>query len=134
MSGEVVHKLINENITFQYMDGDENSLWSLLLVLGLIVSLKDQYRIVSNRESGRGRYDIALYLVHEDTDAFIMEFKVLDERREKSLEETAQNELSQIEDRQYEADLLAAGIPKERIYKLGFAFCNKEVMVVEAHV
>ena len=52
MSGEVVHKLINENITFQYMDGDENSLWSLLLVLGLIVSLKDQYRIVSNRESG----------------------------------------------------------------------------------
>lgn len=36
MSGEVVHKLINENITFQYMDGDENSLWSLLLAIGYI--------------------------------------------------------------------------------------------------
>ena len=36
MSGEVVHKLINKNITFQYMDGDENSLWSLLLAIGYI--------------------------------------------------------------------------------------------------
>lgn len=53
------------------------------LVLGLIVSLKDRYRIVSNRESGRGRYDIALYPKQEDLDAFIMEFKVCDERTEK---------------------------------------------------
>lgn len=36
MSGEKVHKKINENITFQYLDGDENSLWSLLLSVGYI--------------------------------------------------------------------------------------------------
>ena len=53
------------------------------LVLGLIVSLKDRYRIVSNRESGRGRYDIAIYPLQESLDAYIMEFKVSDERREK---------------------------------------------------
>lgn len=29
-------KEINENITFQYLDGDENSLWSLLLSVGYI--------------------------------------------------------------------------------------------------
>lgn len=102
------------------------------LVLGLIVSLKDRYRIVSNRESGRGRYDIAMYPKREDDDAFLLEFKVLDEKKEKSLEETATNALKQIEERAYEADLLAEGIPKERIYKMGFAFKGKDVLVVEA--
>ncbi len=225
MSGKPVHKRINEDITFQYLDGDENSLWSLLLavgyikaenvvkdreitecdvlvtnqevmgmfeyeivsmffngyseyprfteallghkmesvndilndiayssmsyfdtgkkaadkapenfyhgfVLGLIVSLKDRYRIVSNRESGRGRYDIAMYPLRDNDDAFILEFKVRDAKKEKDLEETAANALRQIEEKCYETDLLAEGIPKERIYKLGFAFEGKDVLVV----
>lgn len=225
MAGEKVHKRINEGITFQYLEGDENSLWSLLLavgyikaenivrsvegiecdvsvtnrevmamfkteilgmfhngwsaygrfaeallahkmelmneylqtitytsisyfdvadgpkertpenfyhglVLGLVVSLRDRYRIVSNRESGRGRYDIAMYPLQENTDAFIMEFKVQDRKKETDLEQTAKNALQQIVDKNYEADLLAAGVPKERIYKLGFAFAGKDVLVV----
>ena len=225
MAGEKVHKRINEGITFQYLEGDENSLWSLLLavgyikaenivrsvegiecdvsvtnrevmamfkteilgmfhngwsaygrfagallahkmelmneylqtitytsisyfdvadgpkertpenfyhglVLGLIVSLRDRYRIVSNRESGRGRYDIAMYPLQENTDAFIMEFKVQDRKKETDLEQTAMNALQQIVDKNYEADLLAAGVPEERIYKLGFAFAGKDVLVV----
>ena len=36
MTGKPIHKVINENITFQYLDGDENSLWSLLLAVGYI--------------------------------------------------------------------------------------------------
>ena len=36
MAGETVHKKINENVTFQYLDGDENSLWSLFLAIGYI--------------------------------------------------------------------------------------------------
>ena len=99
------------------------------LVLGLIVSLRDRYRIVSNRESGRGRYDIAMYPLQEDMDAFIMEFKVYDEKKEDSLTQTADNALRQIEEMGYETDLLAAGIPQERIYKLGFAFAGKDVLV-----
>ena len=31
MAGEIIHKEINENVTFQYLDGDENSLWFVLL-------------------------------------------------------------------------------------------------------
>lgn len=101
------------------------------LVLGLVVSLKERYRIVSNRESGRGRYDIAMYPIYEQDDAFILEFKVLDDKREKNLKETAVNALKQIDDKCYETDLLAAGISKQRIYKLGFAFCEKDVFVIE---
>ena len=36
MAGEIIHKEINENITFQYLDGDENSFWSLFLADGYI--------------------------------------------------------------------------------------------------
>ena len=92
--------------------------------------MRDRYRIVSNRESGRGRYDIAMYPLQENTDAFIMEFKVQDRKKETDLEQTAMNALQQIVDKNYEADLLAAGVPAERIYKLGFAFAGKDVLVV----
>ena len=87
------------------------------LVLGLIVSLRDQYRIVSNRESGQGRYDIAMYPLERNKDAFIMKFKVFDAKKERSLEQTAANALKQIEEKNYEADLIAAGIGRGQIYK-----------------
>ncbi len=77
----------------------------------------DQYRIVSNRESGQGRYDIAMYPLERNKDAFIMEFKVFDAKKERSLEQTAANALKQIEEKNYEADLIAAGIGRGQIYK-----------------
>lgn len=46
MSGEKVHKEINENITFQYLDGDENSLWSLLLSVGYIKAENVVHKVV----------------------------------------------------------------------------------------
>ncbi len=59
-----------------------------------------------------------------------MDFKVRDERRgEKTLEETADNALSQINDRKYDADLLSRGIPEDRIYKYGFAFEGEQCLI-----
>ena len=94
-------------------------------------SLREQYRIVSNRESGMGRYDIAMYPLQKDLDAFILEFKVMNEKKEKEIEDTARNALLQIEEKAYETDLLAAGIPREKIYKLGIAFAGKNALVME---
>ena len=101
------------------------------LVLGLVVSLRDRYRITSNRESGLGRYDIAMQPLTSGEMAFIIEFKVRDGRREPDLTDTADRALAQIRDRHYEADLLAAGIPPKRICCLGIAFDGKEVLVKE---
>lgn len=43
----------------------------------------DRYIITSNRESGFGRYDIMIEPKKKDDEAFIIEFKVFNPRREK---------------------------------------------------
>ena len=100
-------------------------------VLGLMVSLENRYIITSNRESGFGRYDIMLEPKNKEDVAIIIEFKVFNTRRDKSIEDTVQAALQQIEDKNYEADLIARGVPKENIRKYGFAFRGKEVYIEE---
>lgn len=99
------------------------------LVLGLLVELQSEYILTSNRESGYGRYDVMLEPRDKSKAAYIFEFKVHKPKREASLEETVENALKQIEEKQYEVELLARGIKKENIYKYGFAFCGKEVLI-----
>ena len=100
------------------------------VVLGLLVDLKGRYRVTSNRESGFGRYDIMLEPVHPGKDdAIIIEFKVFNPRKEKTLEEAVISALTQIEEKQYEASLIAKGISKENIRKYGFAFEGKNVLI-----
>ena len=99
-------------------------------VLGLMVDLKGRYLVTSNRESGFGRYDIMLEPVKlEEDDAIIIEFKVFNPRKEKSLEETLTSALTQIEEKQYEATLISRGISKEKIRKYGFVFEGKNVLI-----
>lgn len=98
-------------------------------VLGLIVELEDRYTVASNRESGFGRYDVMLEPKEHTDDAIIMEFKVQDVNDEKTLNDTVQSALDQIELKEYSAYLTARGIPQDRIRKYGFAFHGKNVLI-----
>jgi len=98
-------------------------------VLGLIVDLRGRYQVTSNRESGFGRYDVILEPLGKNDPACILEFKVHDPADEKSLKDTVENALLQIEEKNYEAGLIAKGIAKDRIRRYGFAFEGKKVLI-----
>lgn len=98
-------------------------------VLGLIVDLAGKYHITSNRESGFGRYDVVMEPLQKQFDAIVMEFKVQNPAKEESLQHTVQNALLQIEEKNYDTELLARGIPKSKIRHYGFAFCGKKVLI-----
>ena len=99
-------------------------------VLGLIAERAGIYEIRSNRESGFGRYDIMMIPQEpEKYPAIIIEFKVCSRMKKETMEEAVQSALDQISEKNYDAELLAQGIPADRIRHYGFAFEGKKVLI-----
>ena len=97
-----------------------------VFMIGLVGFLMGKYEIISNDESGYGRYDLAMIPMKSKEKAYLMEFKI--SKTKKGMEERAQKALKQIDEKKYDTKLKARGI--KNILKIGVAFYGKEVKVV----
>ena len=97
-------------------------------VLGLIVDLKDRYDVRSNRESAKGRYDVALFPKQAGDPGIVLEFKTRKEG-DQDLQETCANALKQIDEKGYIAELKAWNLALNNIFVYGFAFEGKKVLI-----
>ena len=95
------------------------------LFLGMLIWLRDKYEVKSNGERGHGRYDAMLVPLDKIKPAYLFEFKV--SKTIKGLNAKAEEALTQIKEKKYDAGLKELGISK--IYRIGIAFKGKNVKV-----
>jgi hypothetical protein len=117
--------------TMSYFDptGEEPERVYQGFVLGMLVNLTDNYIVKANRESGLGRYDIAIIPKDKSKKAIILEFKKVDPARKETLESALVVAMQQIEKNKYDSDLKEAGISRENIIKAAVAFKGKEMLM-----
>ncbi len=105
--------------------------------LGLVYIATDNYSIKSNRESGEGRYDIAMFPKKKNLPGIIFEMKYCREgepakadklKLEQLLTKSAEEALKQIESNEYLTELKETGASP--IFRYGAAFCGKKAKVV----
>ena len=94
-------------------------------LLGLLALLVPDYAVRSNRESGYGRFDIAIFPAQGQPSGILMEFKVADSEAE--LPAKAQEALAQIDHMDYLAEFRAQNI--NDVWKYGIAFCGKKTQI-----
>ncbi len=93
------------------------------MMLGFCVLLKDTHIVKSNRESGYGRFDLALLPKSPEGQGVILEFKRAES--ESQLHDKAKEALQQIEDMDYLTELQEKQIHK--VWKYGIAFYGKRI-------
>ena len=95
-------------------------------MLGLCALMGGSF-VTSNRESGDGRYDIQLRPAKKGLPGILIELKAAKECNEAKLKKLSETALRQIDDKNYDAEMTAAGV--ETIYKYGVAFSGKRVEI-----
>lgn len=122
---EKIAVFLMESISFY--DASNESFYHGLL-LGLCAILDDKYRIVSNRESGDGRFDIQMIPRISQLPGILIELKAAKNCSQEQLKKLAQTALQQINDRSYASELHSAGV--HSILKYGIAFSGKKISVL----
>ena len=107
------------------LDSEMEKIYQVFMI-GLVGFLMGRYEIISNNESGYGRYDLAMIPVKSNEKAYLMEFKI--SKTEKGMRARAEEALKQIDKKKYDTRLKARGI--KNILKIGIAFYGKSVKVV----
>ena len=106
------------------LDSEMEKIYQVFMI-GLVGFLMGKYEIISNNESGYGRYDLAMIPIKSNEKAYLMEFKI--SKTEKGMTSKAEEALKQIDEKKYDTRLKARGI--KNILKIGIAFYGKKVKV-----
>ena len=94
------------------------------LTLGFLAILRKRFRVLSNVESGEGRFDIALKPLVEQFPAFIIEVKAADSAKD-DLKTLARDARAQIDGKKYDTTFRAEGITD--VEKIGLAYFKDKV-------
>lgn len=109
--------------SLSYFDTGRDEKYYKIFLIGIFITLSNDYIRLSERETGTGRADLILEPKNKENPAYIFEFKVAED--EKELENYAVEGFYQIKEKQYDIELKNRGI-NEIIY-VGLAFHRKEL-------
>ncbi len=114
---------------FSYFDvsGEESEKFYHAFVLGMVVSLREEYEIRSNRESGYGRYDVMMIPKDKRKRGIVFEFKKINKFEKETIETAMENAKKQVIEKNYEAELRSEGI--EKIVRIAAVFEGKNMEV-----
>jgi hypothetical protein len=126
---KILKEFVLSSVSYFDTGGNESEKVYHAFVLGMLIALWEDYEVKSNRESGYGRYDVAIIPKDQNKIGIIIEFKKVDHDDQETLETAAKNALKQIRDKEYKKELVDRGI--KEIIELGIAFEGKNVLVMK---
>ena len=124
---EIFIDYVEKSLSYFDVSGEEPERVYHGFVLGMLVALNNTHYVLSNRESGYGRYDVMVIPKDITKPGIIIEFKRARKNNKKTIEQLIEESKTQIEDKKYETELLSRGITD--IKKLVIVFKGKEVSV-----
>jgi len=127
--GKLLKQFVLKSISYFDVGGYEGEKVYHAFVLGMLISLNDTHEVLSNRESGYGRYDVMIIPRDISKLGIVIEFKKLDFDDNETLEETAEEALKQIKDKKYSITLENRGI--KNIKEIGIVFKGKDIYIKE---
>lgn len=118
---ELENIILNSVSCFDFNSNSKESHYHVF-ILGMLLGLRRRYYIHSNREGGRGRYDLVVEPMDKSKNGLVIEFKVAKEKEE--LEKASEEALAQIEEKRYYEGLRDRGV--ERIILVGISFYQRD--------
>ena len=121
-----LERIMESNVScFDFTSKSKESHYHVF-ILGMLLGLRRKYYIHSNREGGRGRYDLVVEPMDKSKNGLVIEFKVA--RSKEELLSSSEEALKQIEEKNYTRELKMRGI--KRVVLVGISFYQREFEVV----
>lgn len=118
---ELENIMLNSVSCFDFNSNSKESHYHVF-ILGMLLGLRRRYYIHSNREGGRGRYDLVVEPMDKSKNGLVIEFKVAKEKED--LEKVSEEALAQIEEKRYYEGLRDRGV--EKIILVGISFYQRD--------